>query len=202
MDPNYRPPLGVPGQQINGTGVAHAAPQGIPQPEGPFYPTQEPDGFTAGSFWDASYNFKPVGIDAQGEIPIPSQAKIDNYNRKTMLLDFQRQRVAREVGRPFEQLLEQAQDAQRTLDKALQAGDDNAIAAWRSELRRLEGEINLTEEMLTETQKQKDELLSSYKDAVANLCSNKPTRKQLEKLSEPDLYGFMNYLGRKLAPEA
>lgn len=193
---------------------ANRQPLGIPEPQGPFYPqpqqaspqppsgSQEPDGFTAGSFWGASYDFRPVGINAHGDIPIPSQAKIDNYGRKTALLDYERQRIAREILKPFERLQEQGEDAERFWNAAREAGDAEAAGKWRAELDRIEGEVKLTEEMFDSAQERKDELLSGYKDAVSNLCSGKPTRKQLEKLSEPDLYGFMNYLGGKLAPNS
>ena len=38
-------------------------------------------GFDAGAGWDSHYDLRAAGVEAVGDIPMPSQTKIDNFQR-------------------------------------------------------------------------------------------------------------------------
>lgn len=185
----------------------------IPQPQGPFAPQESPQAqaqgvpeppafFDAGDFWKVGYDFRKAGVDAHGEVPMPSQAKIDRYERTRMLLDSELGKLEREVLRPFEAMQEDYDKAEFYYRQAKGSGRHDEAHAHKAEMERLLDEANLTEEMADKALERKSQIISSYKDAVAALCSNKPTRKQLEGLPENIFMPFMSYLGRHLNPNS
>lgn len=156
---------------------------GIPQPEGPYYPqpqqqqpqaTPEPPAFfDAGDLWKVGYRFPAQGVE--GSVPQPSQAKIDRYERERAKVLVRLEIVER-----------RALEAQGRLNQVL---DQN--------LEQYEAEAYQEVEKALE---QKSKVISQFKDIVAELCSNKPTRKQLEKEPENVFFAFHNYLREHLNP--
>lgn len=150
---------------------------GFPQAQGPFYPTPEPDDFSGDDVWKFTYNFGKYakGKDVRGEVPIPTQARIDAYER-----DYTRVQV--EMGYA-------AQQEERALRQA-----DEAKAG--------EGGISLEEAMqyLDNAFKAKTESVDKLRDVLAAFCGGHPTRKQFDLLPENALVAFNNAIRRKLDP--
>src|SRR5215218_1415221 len=185
---------------------ANRQPLGIPEPQGPFYPTQasspQPvsDSFDAGDLWKVHYNLRPY-VNAEGDVPPPSQVKIDKYQRTMSVLLIEADKADREASKPTLTVSRELEAARVKLRQAREEGDDAGLKKWHAEVDRLAEALQLTEEQVDKALADKAEIISKFKDAVAELCSNKPTRKQLEALPENVLKAFMNYLGRHLDPE-
>ena len=140
---------------------------------GGFYrPPASTGGFDAGQGWDSHYDLRAAGVDAVGEIPMPSQTKIDNFQR-TMAKLFIDLDVA---------------------EKQEQAARSETEADTRSVEERM-AEVD-------EALKLKRDVYNSFRDAVANVCSGSPSRKELGQLNEPTFLRFLNWLGGLLNPEA
>lgn len=149
--------------------------RGIPEPQGPFYPQAPPapQGFDAGTVWDGRYNLRPY-VDASGEIPPPTQERIDRFQR--------------DVARLLIELEQADRDAAAAQEKANTEEDAFSVEAAMKEV----------EEAIAE----KDRVVGLMKDHVADLCKGNPTRKQLEKLPEYVFRAFNDYIGRLINPEA
>lgn len=129
-------------------------------------------GFDAGDLWDGHYTFKKAHVDAEGATPMPNQSKIDRFQR--------------EMSRHFLEL----DAAQRKENKAREELGDAA-------------DERSVEESLAEVDKAlefKREVMVKLAKTTAELCSNKPTAKQLEKLPENVLIGYINHLSGQLDP--
>jgi len=150
--------------------------------------------------WKVHYNLKPY-VNAEGDVPPPTQVKIDKYQRTISVLLIDADKADREANKPTLAIGRELEAARMSLQQARQGGDNDAAAEWQTEVDRLEEARELTEEQIDKALAAKAEIISKFKDAVAELCSNKPTRKQLEALPENVLKAFMNYLGRHLDPE-
>ena len=151
-------------QQLNGGAFPPATGpfrQGKPPMPAPSPP--EPEGFDAGDVWRFPYNLNPY-VNAQGEIPPPSQERLNRFNRAMgkLMVDYQ--------------------NAAAEAEKAdAQARKEVAEKQERGEV--IEPEL-VTMEIVEEAIAEKEKAISRVKDAVADLCNGKPTRKQLESLPE------------------
>lgn len=133
-------------------------------------------GFTAGGGWDGYYNFKPGGVQAEGHTPMPSQAKIDRFQRA------------------MAELFVELDVAEK---QAAQAEIKDGVDA-------LDGGGRTAEELMAEVDKAialKKDIFERFCDALADVCSNKPTKKQLQSLNEIDLKRYINHIGGLLNPE-
>jgi len=149
-------------------GVFTRYPEPVPQPDGPFYPTPiSSGGFDANDAWDSAYNLRLKDGGGVGEIPVPSQTKIDNFQRTIAKLFIDLDEAAR---------------------KENEARSDDTRTA----------EERMTE--VDEALKLKHEVMGKFCDALANVCSNQPTRKELGKLNEPQLFRFIEFVGGLLNP--
>jgi hypothetical protein len=139
-----------------------------------FAPTPVPisGGFDAGEGWDSHYSFKAAGVDAEGDIPMPSQTKIDNFQRSMAKLFID---------------LDVAERQER-----------EARAATEDERDTRPAEERMAE--VEEALKLKREVYSKFRDAAANVCSGSPSRKELGQLNEPTFLRFLNWLGGLLNP--
>jgi hypothetical protein len=156
-------------EQSNGIHTRY--PEPVPVPEGPFYPSAQSggsSGFDAAEGWDSYYNLRLKDEDASGYIPMPSQTKIDNFQRT--------------IAKLFVDL-----DEAEKKERDARAEADNRTA-----------EEKMAE--VDEALKLKREVMDRFRDALANVCSSQPTRKQLGKLNEPTLLRFLEFVGRLLNP--
>ena len=128
-------------------------------------------GFDAGQGWDSHYDLRAAGVDAVGDIPMPSQPKIDNFQR-TMAKLFIDLDVAEQ----------QERDA-RTEGEADTRSAEDRMAEVEAAL------------------KLKREVYNKFRDAAANVCSGSPSRKELGQLNEPTFLRFLGWLGGLLNPE-
>ena len=183
----------------------------IPQPTGPYNPQPKqdlPDVFDAGTFWKVGYDFTAAGVDATGEVPMPSQAKIDRYERTTFLLQNELEKLERQVVTPFERLQEEAEEAQYQLLKAKSTRnpqgerDEAAIEKHKAEIERLRESSYVTEAQYDEAKSRASEIYGQLREALSILCSNKPTKKQLEGLPDNMFIPFKNYIEGKLNPNS
>ncbi len=136
-----------------------------------------PGGFNAGSLWDGDYDFTACGVNAVGTIPMPNQSKIERFQRDMAKL-FIELEVAEREERKARAVLENAEGdtpETRTVDEKM-ADVEKALA-------------------------QKVEVFDKFRDALAQVCSNKPTRKQLEGVPEYVLMPFIGHVGGLLNPE-
>ncbi len=145
---------------------------GIPQVQGPFASSPTPSGFDAGEGWDSHWSFRAAGVDAEGDIPMPSQAKIDNFQRTVAKLIIK---------------LDEAEKKER-----------EARAEGEGDKRTVEERMAEVEEAI----KLKREVYNRFRDAAANVCSGSPSRKELGQLNEPTFIRFLNWLGGLLNPNA
>ena len=132
-----------------------------------------PDGFDAGDVWVFPYNLNPY-VKAQGHVPPPTQARIDRFQRSMakLMIDYQK-------------AVQEAEEAQA---KAEAQSEEGAVP-------------ELTMEEVDKALAERAEAVGRVKDAVADLCSGHPTRKQLEGLPEYVFMKFVFVLGRKVNPE-
>jgi hypothetical protein len=128
-------------------------------------------GFDAGVGWDSHYDLRAAGVDAVGDIPMPSQPKIDNFQRTMAKLFID---------------LDVAEQQER-----------NARAEGETDTRSAEERMAEVEAAL----KLKREVYNKFRDAAANVCSGSPSRKELGQLNEPTFLRFLNWLGGLLNPE-
>jgi hypothetical protein len=162
---------------------AAAPPNGFPGAQGPFYgqpaPTPEPDDFSGDSVWTFTYNFGSYakGKDIAGAVSIPSQARIDKYERDISMLRVELDHAARAE----QQAIAQAEAAQHTTGGPTL---EEARAA-------VERAFDL-----------KAEVMNKMRDALADFCAGHPTRKQFDLLPENALIAFNNAVQRKLAPNS
>jgi hypothetical protein len=132
-------------------------------------------GFNVGNLWDGYYNFKAVGgklKDVDGHIPIPTQPKIDRWQKAVGYLVVELE-AATEAERKARQALAEA-DAEKSVEE-LKAEVDKAVA---------EG----------------NEVADKFRDALADVCSGNPTRAQLGHLPTPLLFQFVTHVGELLNP--
>lgn len=184
----------------------------IPQPGPPisFNPKPEaPAVFDAATFWKVGYDFTAAGVEAKGEVPMPSQAKIDRYERTTFLLGNELERLERQVVTPYERLQEDAEEAKyqllkakTTRDPATGERDEEAIERWKAKIERLRESSYVSEEQYDEAKARAAEVYGQLREALAVLCSNKPTKKQLEALPDNIFIPFKNYVEGKLNPNS
>lgn len=133
-------------------------------------------GFDVGDGWDGYWTFEAAG-GGSGTTPMPSQTKIDNFQRKMAKL--------------FVDLDVAERQAREAREKA--AGSEAEEEDTRS-----------AEEMMAEVEealKLKREVFDAFRDALANVCSDSPSRAELGKLNEPNLIRFINHVGKLLNPE-
>lgn len=173
MDYRDKPPLGLP--QHRGNGAVSAAPDpGVPMSASPS------GGFDAGAVWDGHYTLRPYA-DAEGDIPVPTQERIDDFRRKMGKFVVDLQKAADEQAKARRKAEEeQAKDPTygENFDAERAMADlEQAIA----EERRIYGEM---------------------RDHVAAFCKGKPTRKQLEKLPDVVFLKFADFVGGLINPEA
>ncbi len=139
-----------------------------------------PGGFNAGSLWDGDYDFTACGVNAVGTIPMPNQAKIERFQRDMARLFIELEVAEREERK-----------ARAVLDNA--EGEPEDATNGRS-----------VDEMMEDVEKAltlKVEVFDKFRDALAKVCSNKPTRKQLEGVPEYILMPFIGHVGGLLNPE-
>jgi hypothetical protein len=138
---------------------------------------------------------------------MPSQAKIDRFEKTCVLLEMELGRVNREWIRPYDALGEQAEEAEFQLRQAKLEPDEKKrkanVAKWKKEMERLEKQATITESQLDDAYKKRDEIYDHFRDAVAAFCSGHPTRKQLGDVPANFLMPFVNYIrGTLLDPNA
>ncbi len=158
-------------------------PEPVPLPAGPFAPDPAPqyapapmpESFEAGDTWKGHWNFKPGGVDAEGYIPMPSQPKIDKFQRAMAKLFID---------------LEVAERAEREA-RAKAETKDTPDARTADEMM---AEVN-------EALKLKAEVFDKFATALSDVCSKSPNKTQLKGLNEIDLKRFINHVGRLLNPE-
>src|SRR5215218_8086992 len=120
---------------------ANRQPLGIPEPQGPFYPTPQTqpspqpqaspvsDSFDAGDLWKVHYNLKPY-VNAEGGVPPPSQVKIDKYQRTMSVLLIEADKADREASKPTLTVSRELEAARVKLAQAQRGGDDASLAKW------------------------------------------------------------------------
>lgn len=135
-------------------------------------------GFDAGGDWDedARYDLRKAGVNAEGVTPMPSQAKIDNFERTMAKLYIDLEKAQRQQG-----LARVVLD-----DPARELSDEDA--------EKLMGEFDTAKKL-------EHEVYDSFCEALATVCSSKPTKKQLQGLNHPTLIRFLNHIRRLLNPE-
>lgn len=138
-------------------------------------PSSASGGFNVGSRWDGYYNFNAIGgklKGVEGNIPIPSQAKIDRWQKAVGYLGAEledaaaRQAKARaELGKP---------DSELTLEER-KAEVDEAAQMWH-------------------------DVVEKFRDALADVCSGSPTRPQLGNLPQNWVLEFVSHVSELLNP--
>lgn len=129
-------------------------------------------GFDAGTIWDGRYNLRPYA-DVIGEIPPPTQERMDRFQRNVAMLMLELEKAER--------------DAAEAQDRA--SGSDG-----------FDYDKAVTE--VDEAMAEKARIIGVMKDHVSELCNGKPTRKQLDKLPEYVFRAFNDYIGGLVNPEA
>ena len=177
-----------------------------------FSAVQDSSGFSVGDLWGkkAHYDFTELGgtlSKVKGKMPMPSQAKIDRFEKSCVLLEMELQKVNREWIRPYETLGEEAEEAEFQLRQAKLESDEKKrkknVEKWKAEMERLENQATITEEQLDAAYAKRDGIYDHYRDAVAAFCSGHPTRKQLGDVPANFLMPFVNYIrGTLLDPNA
>lgn len=139
---------------------------GFPAPT----PDVSPGGFDSGAGWDSHWTFRDAQgqVTAEGDIPMPSQTKIDNFQRTIAKLFVDLDEAARKENEARDP------EAERTAEQRM-AEIDEAL-------------------------KLKHEVMGKFCDALANVCSDSPNRKQLKGLNEPQLFRFIEFVGGLLNP--
>jgi hypothetical protein len=172
-------------------------------------------GFNAGDLWgdDAKYDFSDCGVKAEDKIPMPSQAKVDRFEKACILLDTEMQKINRQIIKPYEAMQEEAEEIDFNLRQAKIArhgltdadeikSNKAEVEKWKKKADELEEAATITPKQLDEAFAQRDEIYNHYRDAVAAFCSNKPTRKQLDGVPNYILMPFINHIrGKLLNPE-
>jgi hypothetical protein len=137
--------------------------------------TPSSGGFVVGEKWDNYYNFKAVGgklKDVDGYIPIPTQPKIDKWQKAVGYLVVELD-VATEAERKARAELGN-QESEKTIEE-LKAEVDKAVDMG-------------------------NEVADKFRDALADVCSGSPTRAQLGHLPTPQLFQFVTFVGELLNP--
>jgi hypothetical protein len=155
--------------------------QGFPGAQGPFVPTPvapEPDDFSGDNVWKFTYNFGKYakGRDVKGEVPTPSQARIDKYERDLTMLQVELEHAARQE----QQAVQQAEAAQQGAGLSIEEARETVERAFAF----------------------KQQVMDKMRDALADFCGGHPTRKQFDLLPENALIAFNNALRRKLNPNS
>lgn len=135
-----------------------------------------PDDFSGDDVWRFTYNFgkyAPASKPIKGEVPTPTQPRIDSYERDLSRITVELEHAAGEETRALARL-EASQGEGRSVEEAM-AGVERAFAL-------------------------KSEVLEKLKDAMANFCGGHPTRKQFDLLPENALFAFNNAIRKKLSP--
>lgn len=149
-------------------------------PQGPFTPgaSPEPDDFSGDSVWKFTYNFGKYskGKEVRGEVPVPTQARIDAYERDLTMLRVELDHAARQEQAAIQQA------------EAAQQGQGQSIEEARA-----------TVERAFEFKRQ---VMDKMRDVLADFCAGHPTRKQFDLLPENALIAFNNAIQRKLSPNS
>ena len=160
--------------------TTHVPPNGaaFPGAQGPFYPQAappEPEDFSGDSIWHFTYNFGKYakGKEIKGEVPVPTQARIDAYERDITMLRVELDHAARAE----QQAIAQAEAAQGQSLEEARANVERAFEFKRA-------------------------VMDKMRDALAAFCGGHPTRKQFDLLPENALIAFNNAVQRKLSPNS
>lgn len=169
-------------------GAAYMETQGHYSPE-PGHPPgpRRAGGFDAGALWDGHYTLRPF-VDAEGDIPHPTQARIDAFKRKGAEFAIEAERLARD-----------AEAAQRKLD----ARREDARAKAEAEGKTYTEPFNATKQLkeLEEAMSEERRLYDLMRDHVAEFCAGSPTREELGTLPDFKFREFVDWIGSLINPE-
>ena len=183
-----RPALGVPGQGPNGNTAAAA----FPPPEGPFYPDQQPSGFTAGAVWEreARYDFTHYfkGNNATGTIPHPTQERIDKFMEAGAMFEVEAMRLQHEAA---EAQRKANAERRKAMQEAVEKGEEY-VEPFDVEQAKKEAK-----EALAELHAMHDRM----REHLAEFCKGHPTLTSLKKLPDPEFRQFNNFVGSLINPE-
>lgn len=178
---------GVPGMPPSVLGQMRG--ESLP-PQGPFVPQAAPvqhRGFSAAALWDGVWDFRPE-VDAWGEIPHPTQERIDTFRRKGAEFAVEAERLARE-----------AEAAQRKLEKKREEARAKAQAEGKEynepfNAKKLLADVN-------EAIGEEHRLYNVMRDHVAEFCAGSPTREHLDGITDPTFRRFVDHIGSLINPE-
>ncbi len=151
---------------------------GFPQAQGPFVSQAPPEDFSGDDVWKFTYNFGKYakGKDVKGEVPVPTQARIDKYERDFTKIQVELEVASRQEQRAIAQMEEAHQGQGPTLEEAM-AAVERTLAL-------------------------KAKAVDGLRDCLADFCGGHPTRKQFDLLPENALIAFSNAIRRKLNPNS
>jgi hypothetical protein len=164
-------------------GAAYAA----PLPEGPFYPQPSRGGFDAGDLWNGHYVLRPF-VEAEGDVPHPTQERIDTFRRKGAEFAVEAEKLARE-----------ADAAQRKLDEKRQKAKEKAEAEGKEYVEPFNADKLLKD--VEHAMSEERRLYDTMRDHVAEFCAGSPTRDELGALPDFKLRQFIDWIGSLINPE-
>lgn len=162
--------------------MANGAGYSAPQPSAT-------SGFDAGNLWDGHYVLRPY-VDAEGDIPIPTQQRIDNFRRKMGVFALDLQKAADDAARAQRKAEAEARKAELA---AIEKGEEVDTEPFDVEKAKAD-----LEEAIAEERRIYDEM----REHVATFCQGHPTKAQLNKLPDAVFLKFVDFVGGLINPNS
>ena len=159
----------------------------IPQPSGPYAPTQK-RGFTAGETWDGAWDFTHYEGGEKGDTPMPNQERIGIFRRRLSEFSVEAQR-----------LFHEAQKADAKAKDERRKAAEKAYAEGKDYVEPFSAKKAIKE--MEDAEAEDKRLHGLLREHMAEFCAGSPTLQQLNVLPDHEAMRFANYLAEQISPE-